>query len=76
MRASADKPAEITRHAHLAKSAEAVSGPRILYSIFAPWMFPTFGKRYGVGVAYAIRILGLNNQIYSRYEILAAGWDE
>ena len=57
-------------HAYLAKSVEAVSGPRILYSTFAPWMLPTFGKRYGVGVEYAIRILGLNNQICNLHEVL------
>lgn len=58
---------------HLAKSVDAVSGPRILYSIFAPWILPTFDKRYWVVVAYAIRMLGLNNQIYNRNETLAVG---
>jgi len=56
--------------AYLDKSAEAVSGPRILYNTFAPWILPTFDKRYRVGVEYAIRMLGLNNQTYDGYEVL------
>jgi len=56
--------------AYLAKSVGAVSGPRILYNTFAPWMLPTLDKRYWVGAEYAIRMLCLNSQICEWYEVL------
>ena len=46
MEASAPKLMAPSTRTYLAKSVEAVSGPRILYSIFAPWILPTFDKRY------------------------------
>lgn len=56
--------------AYLGRSVGAVSGPSILYNTFAPWIFPTFDKRYWVGAEYAICMLDLNNQIYDRYKAL------
>ena len=46
----------------------SVEGPRSLNRTFAARMDPCLGRTYWEGVVYAIRILGLNNQIYYKIQ--------
>lgn len=45
--------------------SKSTVGPRSLYKTFAAWIHPDLGSVYDRGVVYAIRMLGLNSQIYN-----------